>query len=486
MEKIVQITIPVPRPEPFALRNMLRAGIDQIATAPDEAGTMRLESVVEQAGGLLLNTPRDVNRVLDSVEYLWPAVQGSVDLADMMWLQIVRNTNPKLYLWIEEYCLEMAALANGNAHVSEHYKKAMRKRLREALKYMDYHQKEFEPLLSKHLPGIDFDWGMLDESEDEPAVGEIFGDVSSAMKTAAIQDKRLASPDHSRFYFALNASTGSVTDADFNLLFHTADEGSEQTKALLQHWFLEPTADSGKKAAAAIGRLSDLAPSALNAERSLVLIRVLADVMDHGAPSGRALTVWGRRTWNEAQRLLRLLRNRVGSEAAAQEAIEAAFREGSAIGWLVHILRAETFAHGRYGNQRTPEGEWLLNEGEFDDIAEIMRSRFEGMSIAEIFKTPDPISLLFAWRQIGDNGHIQSKFQKEAKDDGIFVSFLGNMTTVVVSSSGNYKVIKKEYLALLGKVDELVRRLDEISRMDNPLALEAKEVLRKINIDREI
>ena len=120
LEKIVQTTIMVPRSEAFQLRYWLADELKEFASSLDDDALDRLRSVVDVEGGRQLTTPRNVNRVLDSLRLVWPVLQPQgIDLADLVWLQLVKDGAPKLYRWVEEYCAIQAEVSLGVALVNE-------------------------------------------------------------------------------------------------------------------------------------------------------------------------------------------------------------------------------------------------------------------------------------------------------------------------------------------------------------------------------
>ena len=120
LEKIVQLTVMVPRPEPFQLRQWFSDELRLIASAKDEDELSRLKLVIDYEGSRQLRTPRSVVRALDAVRFFWPPLrEAKADLADFVWLQLIKDGNRALYRWIEEYCGTAAALSLGTARVED-------------------------------------------------------------------------------------------------------------------------------------------------------------------------------------------------------------------------------------------------------------------------------------------------------------------------------------------------------------------------------
>lgn len=135
IEKIVQLPITVPNPEAFDLRRWFKDEIDKLPLIPDVASaTMsRLSAVIDIEGGRYLSTPRHVVRCMDGIRFFWGALQGRGDLADLVWLHLVKIGNPLLYHWIERYLAEAAAQASRRVLISDEAKMAARKQLNAAL-----------------------------------------------------------------------------------------------------------------------------------------------------------------------------------------------------------------------------------------------------------------------------------------------------------------------------------------------------------------
>ena len=120
LEKIVQLTVMVPKPEPFELRQWFSDEVSGLVGPLPPGVTERLLAVIDQEGGNQLQTPRSVVRTLDSLRFFWPALRDeAIDVADLVWLQLIKDGSPSLYRWIETYVASVAATSFGTATVSE-------------------------------------------------------------------------------------------------------------------------------------------------------------------------------------------------------------------------------------------------------------------------------------------------------------------------------------------------------------------------------
>ncbi|HLY47161.1 MAG TPA: P-loop NTPase fold protein [Stellaceae bacterium] len=442
LEKIVQLTVMVPKPEPLQLRQWFSDELHLIASPKDEDELSRLKLVIDYEGGRQLRTPRSVVRALDAVRFFWPPLrEAKADLADLVWLQLIKNGNPALYRWIEEYCGTAAALSLGTARVEDAEKA---RELAELLKTVA--RGHFDDLIFRHnfaeqLPGVE-----LDHSQNGNTF-KIFERVSDRHRDEAIRTRRLASPDHYRLYFALAGPSHALTQDDFASMWAAAEAGADEAGMALLHLHDEHAAGSLTKADLLLERIKSGAYEVLAPGQCENLLIALSQVMDEAYRHHPFDRFWVNSLWDRAEGLIPLLLRRLEPPRRAA-VVTAMFSEGEAIGWLTSLFRHETGAHGRYGDRQRAEDEWLFTNAELDRITELMLGRYRAMSASDVFGCPDPISLLFAWRQGGDEHGPRRLFEANIVSDEGLVETLEHLTTAIYSRDrGKVDVLKRENLA---------------------------------------
>jgi len=467
LEKIVQLTVMVPRPEPFQLRQWFSDELRLIASAKDEDELSRLKLVIDYEGSRQLRTPRSVVRALDAVRFFWPPLrEAKADLADFVWLQLIKDGNRALYRWIEEYCGTAAALSLGTARVEDAEK------ARElATLLATVHDGHFEELTYRHnfaeqLPGVE-----LDHSQDGKKF-KIFERVSDRDRDEAIRKRRLASPDHYRLYFALAGPSHALTQDNFTSVWKAAEAGANEAGMALLHLYDEHAAGSLTKADLLLERIKSGAYEVLAPGQCENLLVALSQVMDEASrrhPFDRFSSLWDR-----AERLIPLLLSRL-EPVARLTVVTAMFSEGAAIGWLTSLFRHETGAHGRYGDRSRPETEWLFTNAELDQITELMLARYRAMSANDVFRSPDPVSLLFAWRQGGDEQGPRRLIETNIISDEDLVDTLEHLTSTVTSSRGKFDVLRKDYLAPFVDYENIRQRIHALKN-HNDLGARARRL----------
>ncbi len=461
LEKIVQATVPVPAPEAFDLRRMFATGLATFAQPTSDEEEKRLEGVISQWGGDYLRTPRDVNRTLDALRLVWPSLRGKVDLADLVWLHLVKVTAPRLYDWARDYAMAWGAAMPGMAMVSREDVTRLRQQLAKAF------GRDITSLDSQCLREV-FP-GILNASQDADQQGALFAHVDRPDLSRLIRDRRLASPDHWRLYFALTEPSGAPTAADYRALAAAAAEGKDAVTGLLRRWMNEGALETGVKGLRLLERLADRDGLLLDPAWCRSMLLALADILDepvfHAGRSVAGLTAWG-----PARKLLPRLRAGMNDPSGETR---RAFEKGNALGWLMDVVRHETFAQGRFGDRQEPEDLWIFGHEEFDRIIEIMHARLMAVQPADLLAVPAPVSLLYGWEQTGGGHAARAKIAEAvASDEGLVKTI-----EIMFPSMNAPFPERRNDIARFLDVKTAKIRLERISSAGGDLAVRAREVL---------
>lgn len=473
LEKIVQLTVMIPKPEPFELRQWFSDEVAELVGPLPPDAAERLLNVIDQEGGTQLRTPRSVVRTLDSLRFFWPALRSeTIDVADLVWLQLIKDGSPQLYRWIETYVASVAATSFGTATVTENSIASRLKSLREAVPEDHFEDLHYREMFSEILPGVVAGLG----NDEEPVT--IHQKISPADRQAAIAWKRLASPDHYRLYFSLIGPKHAVSQAVFDRFWAAAAAGETNDVAqILEKLHGEKTFGSLRKSDVLFERLREVDPALVSSRSARTLLLALAQVMDdiHREGDGRMLLIT---TANRAERLRPMLFARLDAEDRPFIVADM-FKNSPAIEWLTDILRRETFAHGRYGDRKKPEREWLLSEAELDQVGATMIARYRKMSAADVLATPSPLNLLFGWSQAGDEDGPRALMAEAIKSDPGLIAVLDTMTSIrETSDRGRFRVLKNDNVEPFLDFAAVRKRLETIAAGDDEaLAARARKLL---------
>lgn len=456
LEKIVQLTVMVPSPEAFQLRQWFFKELSKFAQAKTEDELSRLKSVVDYEGGKQLKTPRAVTKALDSIRFLVTALgREAYDLADLVWIQLIKDGEPRLYRWIEEYSIEASIKSIGVGSISETAAARGLAALSKAVHEEYFHDLHYRHFFAEQLPGVETNFG------EDGAAFAIFAKVGKSDRDTAILKRRLASPDHYRLYFALGEPLHAIKQVEFDAFWAGASAGIQQASDAFMELHRQPISDAMGKGDILLERLNGVPAESFVAEQATTILGALANCMDD-AFRYRPFDRFGIFSiWDRAERIVPTLLNRSPDRRLA--IVESVFTQGKALGWLTSLFRQDTFAQGRFGDRRRPESEWLFTAQELDVITATMLARYQRMTIDEVLNTPDTIGLLFAWRQGGDEDGPRQLVEAAVHTDEGLMDMLHRMANPVVSTRGSYEVLKRDHLEPFMDFDGAKARIEALA-----------------------
>lgn len=415
LEKIVQTEVAVPRPESFALRRWFSSELQSFADCRPER-VAYLQHVIDETGGRVLENPRAVVRVLDSLRVYWPSLKDRVDLADLVWLRMIAVGSPNLYRWVEEYLVSFVALAAGRAHIADQEREASARELDQALALdgLDWGKQQFE--IERHLPGIQI--YTFNKEKDE----RLFSRAERGSHLADAKDKRLASPSHSRIYFTLIDPPDSVTDLDIAELLAAARDGTNAVAYLLLRMGEHRGDAGGTKAERLLDQLRYTDQDILHGWPIEPLIMGMANAADELAADARG-DDWGYpRIWYLCMEMLRHLKAALPPERF-DDALKMMFETSPSLGFLTYLLRDETFGHGFYGDRPSPSDR-LASHKDFEHIRTVMIARYSAGGLDTIMTERRATDMLYAWSQAGARDVIVEQVAAHAVDDEWLVGFV--------------------------------------------------------------
>jgi predicted KAP-like P-loop ATPase len=438
LEKIVQASFKVPKPEAFDLRRWFREELEKLfckVELPDltnlREAEERFSRVIDIQAGFYLKTPRDVTRALNALRLYLPSKQ-SIDKADLVWLQLLRVFDPDIYEMVEHYMVE-AAVVGPYAQITT-----------------GEDERLFEKL-EKHI------------EHQSRAVADVMTDLQGLLPGIC----RFGSPQHYRLYTAFSEPAGSLSDAQvrefLSMLEVSLPEATDKFAKLLT----AKRPQGGVLAEVMLDRILSWGVDNLSRNATQNILMILSNEMNAAATIVDVEQITRVGVWGNAQRVFRMLFQRLPADAR-QEVLERTFGAGHAIGWLTDIMRDEIFSHGHYASRRTPESSWLLNENEFAWLLRTMTNRFKMMQPSDLIQAPKFVSLLYAWRQADGGYDVRSWLAEQTKSDEGLLNVLERMRSEAYSSKrGAYFPLKEEelsdffnYTEVRARVDALAERTD--------------------------
>lgn len=477
LQKIVQLTFAIPLPEPFDLRTQFRneaeAIFAEITSAAPEGELLEDLATAVDREGMGLTTPREVKLALNGIRFIYPSVADDVYFPDFCRLHLIKTTNFKLYKWLEEYLSVRSILVTGDGSISNDSKAKLGKSLKKLLPSEEIGASRSIWALRKFVPGV--------IKTEEPSK-RVFSEVSLREAGDAIELKRLGSPLHYRYYFALTGPKTVMSDDDFNQLLEFAKSDLRSLKERLEGYATSLRQSGRTWFEHILDRLDDDLVSKLDAETVAGIVLSMSNTMDSviatdNKPHAFAFSVASTAV-RVAERCLVRLRS------VDQETFETVSKElaekGTALNWLVgNFFRDQMWDHGRVGDRPSQPGQWVFSDEVLDVLLVILRGRLSSTSMKEqITEMPDVSSFLFGWRDISGEAEAQAWVaQTSATDDG-FLAILNHLRSWAMSD-GVYYPLHKSSISAFFDLDSTVERLASLRESDH------LELVRELEIAME-
>lgn len=457
LQKIVQLTFNIPLPEPFDLRSQFLNEAKDIytnTTGQDiEGGLLDDLKFAVDREGTGLSTPREVKLALNSIRFVFPQVKDDVYFPDFCRLQLIKTTNYKLYKWIEVYLSVRSVVVTGDAIISKDEKAKIGEELKMLLPSEDVNSGRSICSIGRFIPGL--------SDEKEPAE-RVFNSMNSSLVSETIGRKRLGSPLHYRFYFALTGPKTVMADKDFNTLLELARSDVEQlttrfTEEAMKHrnsgrtWFEH-----------VLNRLDDECISNLDEDQLLGIVQALSGMMDvamkeDGGHRAFYLSFDGMADVVTRSCLKRLREFSPDRQAAA---IRYMASEGKAINWLVgKFFRSQLFRHGRVGDDAKSSETWEISEEVLDEAIAILKERVSQQNTKELIPNlPNISDYLYGWLNITGDDQAVVWVRKFCESDEGFLKILNHLRGWMMSDKVYYPLSKKAVSTFLDW-DEVTERL---------------------------
>ena len=464
LQKIVQISFSLPRPEAFSLRREFISGVTELYqdVNGNSAGEDLLADLarVTDVYGAALSTPREVKLVLNILRFRYAGVRDYVYLPDLCLLQLIRISNASLYDWIEQYLTERAVVDSGDGSVSEEEQTG----LKDAL---IAHLAHFPPSTARtayHLR----DWipGIAGYDNENITLFSQTGDRERAEMTA---NKRLASGAYWRYYFAFSSPQNVLPPAFFDDLFHQAADPAQQA-AMAE--LLLGKIDSNNVSSRTwfehiLSQLSLPMVATQSAKACEGLVRFFFDYSDTVIQRYHELNVWFAAYDLDLYGVVDRLIQRMCQEdrAASIAVLQNICVEGTAWSWIARYVRHQLWQNGVVGNRQVVENDRVLFDEELKGLLPGLAERLNKDEIqSRLLNTDDLLSYLYAWSDIDKAERVRIWAEKVIQTDNGLLQLLMRLRGRGISSDiGRYLSLDLNRLSeFLGDEEVIEQRLARI------------------------
>lgn len=478
LQKIVQLTFPIPMLEPFDLRKKFEDSVIEIyedvnGSALDTQMLEDLKRAVDEAG-MHLSTPREVKLTLNVVRFLYPSIAQYVYFPDFCWLQLTKTKRFRLYDWLEEYLSVRSILATGTGSVHKENRTRFGERLADLMTSENHHSTDSLYGLGKYVPGVN-----SSGAEDHE---KVFAPIGEDRTNRDVSEKRLGSPVHYRYYFALTGPKTVMPDAEFTKILQMAEQDVEKIKAYLGD--ITKAQDTHKIEQLLYRLRAEL--SSIDEPNVLKSLAIgLSDVMDFVLENQKDGGFFARSLDQQIHDFINDCLKKLGlhDRSSKLATAESIVRFGRSVNWLVgEYFRAQLREHGRIGDKEVDVDERVFSAEELDTLIDIIRERIRSdTSEGRIRELPKFGRYLFGWRELAlEENEVSDWIKSFVKDDGDFIYLLNGLRHQVVSDKVYYPLAEKSVAPFLNW-EETVARLNSMDETDH--AAGASKLLEAIRIN---
>jgi hypothetical protein len=493
INKIVNVPIRVPAPEAFTLRAWFEREALKIISdwnAAQNFGALEvdgpdLHNAINSAGDLLLKTPRDVRRTLDSIRLALGSLSQHLWLPDLVWVSIIRAGSSELHNWIERYLTQLTHIAEGDATATELDFAWFDTELDQICQELNLTKSLLRKFLGGRIGSITAIERPTSNEQEAPSLYPkhgLFDPIQNGTLDELISKRRLSSPAYYRYYFSFQNPSSAILEWHEDRLREAAHRGPSFATGYLIELDSERVSSLPSKLEYMLRHLARTKMISLpQPVRVSMLVGIMA-ILDDTVRFEQIAYFSRQRAWDETAELLPFVFEQSDSPSNKDEVFNV-FYSGAALSWLTYVTRIEA------SKRRDSNSDFWLNEWQFVLAKEAMLRRYSQMDLEMLLATTRPRQNFFGWHALTSSDETREFMLKNSKSDKNFLSCLELLQNVVTSagrsnlnSPHSRHILGREEIKNFFDPDEVVERLNRIKDHsdNNDLSSRALEILNSI------
>ena len=470
LQKIVQVSFPIPHPEGFALQKFFQTKCFHLykpkhSQKLQDTYSFELGNRYEYVCNLArteLKTPREVVRVLNAIKLYYPQIHDKVDFLDLCWLKIIKITNENLYKWIEKYLVKFASIKNEYNIMSDNEKDNLLSELKEILNIEQTEEvtKNFTNHLShleEFLPGI---------NSNSCQQKNIIFDYRAKEKEGC----RLGNLKYYRFYFSFSNPSGVLEEDKFHEIIDMI-KSDKNIVTELQKLIKDEESNRIMPYESFLDKIKlYIEKQDLNYRSWERLIEGIGNTIDNAARESKNHKVipfdfvGTNPVLHDGHVILKIALNKM-SEKERGDFLKKMFSKYDSLWWLMErIIRGELLSHGKVKQETTNKDAQILTTAELEEAINTILKRLEGDNRKDIINIPNLAIFLWGWRDTGTKGKNDAiKWAKETirTDEGL-LKLLNALKNAIYSNKGISYRLSKENLDPFVDLEQALERLNKI------------------------
>lgn len=442
IEKIVQLPLHIPEHRAGALEELF---VDELSKIPGQFTFEedRWDSLLR--GGVLptLNTPRDVTRLVNTVDVMLAAVGDEVNFTDLIGLETLRVFYTDVYDAIRVSPNRFI----GHRSPSGRLNRSDPDQYEDVLGDLESREREAVESILKTLFPLVID-NLLDKYSTHS-----WDDIRV--------NKRICHRDRFPVYFRLNIPEGELSSAEIGVIMSSigdVDEFKERLEQLLD----EESFNGFTKANIFLRRLIERIDE-VDARRIEPMLTALFQVGDD-----IILSTPERSRGRETTRIVEMIRSalKIVDPSDRLDVIKPAISTGDSIYLSSYFLRAMRRNHGEYSADAIPENERVLESTEIDEVHHIVAEQIsDAAERGRLLELPWIKWSIEFWANSRESDQLEVWIMEVVDTDEGLLQFIDRMSsTTVLNMNTPVKYIDPRWIDSYLDLDEVQDRLDSIER----------------------
>lgn len=449
LEKIIQVPFELPPVDRVALQEALFKRRDEALGETPEGSFDQAYWINVYYDGIdpLIQTPRDVVRLTNTLKVTYPSVRGEVNTVDFIALEALRVFLPNLYDVIranpDQFCGHSRDDHEDDQNAAQAFHEQWMSEIPETLRGST------QALLKRIFPNEQ-------------------GGYSSDWLAEWRRNLRACHPEVFPIYFRLTVSPGAVSRSEMTALLALAGAPVNFGNALVRA-MKEKRPDGPSKARALLERLMDHVEKDIPDAQIPTVIQALLNVGDALNDPADEREMFDFNNVSRASRPAYHLLKRVGADQRAG-VLKPAIQSGNAVAVQLRLLHAfdEEVTKAKDSGEAT-----LLAADEIERLKSVWLDRVRTLSVeASFLKHPELPRLLAAWQQWASEAEVRTWCDQATESDKGFLSLLTGFLQYTESVAvGNYAVRRRPRL----NPDWLESYLDTVACADRLRELQRRD-----------
>lgn len=434
LEKIIQVSFNLPLPDKTSLRKMFFEKLIQIlAPTPDELfDRTALGNVFYDGIDHLINSPRDVMRLINALTVSYPAVVGEVNPVDFIAIEALRVFCPFVYDIVSRNQDMFSGSMDSSLRSSIDEVKAFHNSWIDNNKIGEKDREPLIKLLKRIFPKLESVWGN--------------SNYNSTWESTWRKKLLICSADKFSIYFRLSLPEGGISNTELLALIKLTDDQMDFSDKLLalssQH-----RPDGTTRLRAFLESLEDYTKNEIPEHN---IPSILGSFFDIGDALLKPEDDAGMYTFGTdlcIGRLTRQLLKRFKEEKARYEVLKRVIQNGNALSTIKREVTTLGQQHGKYNNKPTdPEKELIVNLEHLNELENIAVEKIRNAAReGTLLHTPNLNGILYRWRDWGSKDEAKKWVSEVISTDKGLAKLLEEFLSKVRSHAFEDRVVTISY-----------------------------------------